>query len=141
LNNFSDWINQNKRSLIFLFVALVVLSSLIGSIFGIIRSKSYIDKSSLAQKEENTVVKRTIKEKNILLLPYPIIPNFDENFSEYQFYFNEENSNLSSLRLIPITPEELMKYKSINIENEIKAFEFDNEKLDILTEKKELSEP
>jgi len=140
LDDFVNWLRRNSRYLLYLTIVLVILSSLFGFFMGMLKKRSLIGGNRPYGEVEKNIVKESKhqkKEKN-LLLPSPILPDFDEDFSEYEFYFNQNNSNQDNLKLIPITPSQLIKNKAINIDETIKPFEFDNERLDILTNKNEL---
>ena len=61
--------------------------------------------------------------------------------SDFEPYFDEDESKTSELELIPVKISELLRYRKIGLESNIKAFQFNNEELDIITGKIELVEP
>ncbi len=122
-------------------IVVIALSTSIGFLLGLTKREHPSGKSFELDAAGGPASSLTENRDRLLLLPAPVIPHLDEASFKYSFYFDEDNSITGELELIPVKISELLKYREIGIESNIKAFQFNNEELDIITGKNELVEP
>ena len=143
MNEIFEWVKTNSRLVLFGTVAAIVLSTFIGFLLGLSKrepapeTKVQID---IADEAINAGSLKEIKGKR-LLLPEPVIPILNEVKNKYSFYLDEDRSSAKGLELIPEKISDLLKHRDIGLDSDIKAFQFNNEELDIITDKTELAEP
>ena len=124
-------------------IVVIVLSTMIGFLLGLTKREHPTGEGFKldAAGERLTASSLTENKDRPLLLPAPVIPSLDEAIFKYSFYLDGDDSKTDGLELIPVKISELLKYREIGIEFHIKAFQFNNEELDIITGKNELVEP
>jgi hypothetical protein len=124
-------------------VVIIVLSAVIGFLLGLAkRDPGTVESFELDAAGERLTASSLAENKDLpLLLPAPVIPNLDVDGFKYLFYLDEDDSKTDEFEFIPVKISELLKYREIGFESNIKAFQFNNEELDIITGKNELVEP
>lgn len=143
MNEILEWIKANTRLVMIGAIVIIVLSTAIGFLLGLTKRERGTGESfELDAAGERLTASSLTENKDLpLLLPAPVIPTLDEASFKYSFYLDEDDSKTDELELIPVKISELLKYREIGIESNIKAFQFNNEELDIITGKNELVEP
>lgn len=143
MNEILEWIKANTRLVMIGAIVIIVLSTAIGFLLGLTKRERGTGESfELDAAGERLTASSLTENKDLpLLLPAPVIPTLDEASFKYSFYLDEDDSKTDELELIPVKISELLKYREIGFESNIKAFQFNNEELDIITGKNELVEP
>jgi len=143
LNEIVEWIKANTRQVMIGAIVVIVLSTTIGFLLGLAQRERGTEESFEldAAWEKLTASSLTENKDRQLLLPAHVIPPLDKASFKYSFYFDEDDSKTGELELIPVKISELFKYRKIGLESNIKAFQFNNEELNIITGKNELVEP
>ena len=144
MNEILEWIKANTRLVLISSIIIIVLSASIGFFLGVTRRERLAGENYEhdAAGERFTAGSFTENKDMPLFLPKPVIPDLDGANFKYSFYLDDnDDSEIGELELIPVKFSELLKYREIGFESNIKAFQFNNEELDIITGKDELVEP
>ena len=142
MNNFYNWIKNNTR-LVMIIMILIILSAAVGFTIGTIKRRAYRKDISFSDMEIDSLTSSALSDnqKPPFLMPEPVVPHIGDQFLKNLFYFDQNDSDLEKLKMIPVRISELLKYRDIGITSDIKPFQFHNEELDIITKKEELAEP
>lgn len=143
MNKLIEWVKENIILAVIVSVGLLFISATVGFTIGIVKRRSAGKESfeigvSRDFFQENTM---PVKKQQSLLLPKPLILTADEEYYEYSFYLDRDESNINELSIIPVKLSELLKYRDIGLKSDIKVFQFQNEELDVVIKKDELAQP
>ena len=143
MNEILEWIKANTRPLLIGSIVIIVLSATVGFLLGVTKRESPAGENHEPVAAEERLAAGSLNENKglQLFLPEPVIPALDDANFKYSFYLDGDDSEIEELELIPIKFSELLKYRKIGFESNIKAFQFNNEELEIITGKDELVEP
>ena len=138
LNDFIEWIKENSKTVIVIFIGMIIISVVIGALSGSAKRRSEeLETFSVERQIMETEPEETEVE---FLIPGPIIPVESGNL-EYSFYFDQDYFNVDELELIPIKTSELLKSRGIGKEDDVRSFHLGGEEQDVLSVVDELSEP
>lgn len=143
MNKLIEWISENIVLAVIATVVLLFISTTVGFTIGAVKRRA-AGKESFETgvgrdlHQENAL---PVKKQQSLLLPGPSIPAAGGENDEYSFYLDRDESNINALNIIPVKISELLRYRDIGFKSDIKAFQFQNEELDVLIKKDELAQP
>jgi hypothetical protein len=138
LNEFLEWIRDNVKTLIVVFIGMLVISVFIGILSGSAKRRAEVRTTF---SPEQLITEKEPEEAELeLLMPEPVMP-FESEASEYSFFFNADYFNVNELELLPIKTSDLLKNRGIGKEDDVRSFRLGAEELDVLTMGDELSEP
>jgi hypothetical protein len=143
LNDLFEWVKANARLVLLGTIAAILLSIVIGFLLGLAKRGRSPESRIQIDAVDEPVTESILAEKKekIMLLPRPVIPILNEGKNKYSFYLDGDNSEAGRLELIPVKISDLLRHREIGLDLDIKAFQFNNEELDIITDKNELVEP
>ena len=143
MNEIFEWVKANVRIVLLGTIAAIVISILIGFLLGLAKSRPDPEARIRIDTIDEQIAAESLtkKREKRLLLPAPVIPILNEVKNKYSFYLDEDISNASGLELLPAKISDLLKHRDIGLDSDIKAFQFNNEELDIITDKNDLAEP
>ena len=140
LNEFFQWIVDNKKIVFILVACLVLVSTVIGFILGTVKRKSALPQYFLSEIEQSLSEYSEIP-RDTLLLPDPALPPVNDPFPPFSFYIEQITSTQEEMEALPVRISELLRGRDIGVGVDVQPFLYQNEEYDVLMMKDQLSEP
>jgi len=142
LNDFLEWIRKNPRYAALVLAGLMLFSAGIGTVLGISRRNRESGTEEIEYSELLGIEVKKLEEKFYsTTIPSPVVPSFQEEGLKFSFYLDENPIQVESEDLLKGSISELLKYRNVGVECDIKPFRFKNQEMDVLTRIQELVEP
>ena len=138
LNDFLEWIRENSKTVIIIFVGMLVVSVLIGILSG--SAKRRTEALETFSPEKQIMETKSDESEVELLIPGPIVP-VERGILEYSFFFDQDYFNVDELELVPVKTSELLNSRGIGKEDDVRSFHLGGQEQGVLTLTDELSEP
>jgi hypothetical protein len=140
LNEFIQWVVENKKIVFIVIAILVLFSTVLGFILGTVKRKSVLPQYSSTEVEQSLSEYSEIL-RDTLLLPDPALPPVSDPFPPFSFYLERTASSKEEMEALPVRVSELIRNRNIGVEIEIQPFIYQNEEHDVLMKQDQLSEP
>lgn len=142
----TGWFGKNTTAFIIVVAAAVVVSVMVGSLFGnAAKKRAQREKQgpalSVLELDESTYSPARSSQRGPgLILPESVVPLLTEG-SSYSFYYDGDYYDIDEEELVPVTASDLLKSRDVGEDAGIGTFSFRGQEYEVLTVTDELSEP
>ncbi len=139
MNDLLEPLRRRSKLIIIAGTGLVLLSVVLGIAIGLAKRSTALNREPKIPLSEVDTIQG--EDKPGPIVPPPLAPDLVENPSGYFSYFDLHYELIEEMAPIPLSNEDLLRYRRPGLTSDVRPFNFMGEELDILTYDKELAEP
>ena len=141
MNEFLEWLRDNKGVVLAGAAGLLLLSVVIGLFVGLSSREGARAPETKEGARTSGKSERLRAEVQSQDLPAPIVPDLDKEISAFSFVLDRSEAVLDAIDALPFRASALLKERALDLQPDVVPFVWGNEEFEVLMKNYEPSEP